>query len=163
YHVYAFNYGTTQFVDYPKLGVWNNAYLITYNVFNNGQTFAGPKLCAFDRTNMLAGNPATQICFQLSTAFGGVLPSDIDGTTPPTAPPVGSSVTFGPNAVTLCHPQNATFPAGTATLTGPITIPVAAFTGACNGGGTCIPQLGTAQRLDSLADRLMYRLAYRNF
>src|SRR5207237_1440657 len=31
------------------------------------------------------------------------------------------------------------------------------------GGGTCIPQAGTTQRLDSLADRLMYRLAYRNF
>src|SRR5439155_1430925 len=28
---------------------------------------------------------------------------------------------------------------------------------------TCIPQSGTTQRLDSLADRLMYRLAYRNF
>ena len=39
---------------------------------------------------------------------------------------------------------------------------VAPFTPAC-GGGTCIPQLGTSQQLDSLADRLMYRLAYRNF
>src|SRR5207249_3197192 len=29
--------------------------------------------------------------------------------------------------------------------------------------GTCVPQSGTTQRLDSLADRLMYRLAYRNF
>src|SRR5205807_4144125 len=27
---------------------------------------------------------------------------------------------------------------------------------------TCIPQTGTGQQLDSLADRLMYRLAYRN-
>jgi hypothetical protein len=26
-----------------------------------------------------------------------------------------------------------------------------------------VPQLGTSQRLDSLGDRLMYRLAYRNF
>src|SRR5205085_7917875 len=30
-------------------------------------------------------------------------------------------------------------------------------------GGTCIPQSGTSEQLDSLADRLMYRLAYRNF
>src|SRR5262249_28803694 len=29
-------------------------------------------------------------------------------------------------------------------------------------GGTCIPQSGTTVQLDSLADRLMYRLAYRN-
>ncbi|MGZ4789164.1 MAG: hypothetical protein ACXVZX_11660, partial [Terriglobales bacterium] len=30
-------------------------------------------------------------------------------------------------------------------------------------GGTCVPQPSTTQKLDSLADRLMYRLAYRNF
>jgi len=39
---------------------------------------------------------------------------------------------------------------------------VASFNEAC-GGGTCIPQSGTSTQLDSLADRLMYRLAYRNF
>jgi hypothetical protein len=47
------------------------------------------------------------------------------------------------------------------TFTGPINIPVAAFTEACS-GGTCVPQPSTKQKLDSLADRLMYRLAYRN-
>ena len=46
-------------------------------------------------------------------------------------------------------------------LTGPTPIPVAAFTTACS--GACIRQSGTTQRLDSLSDRLMYRLAYRNF
>src|SRR5215831_15759633 len=163
YNVYAFNYGTVQFIDYPKLGVWNNAYLITYNVFNNGQTFAGPKLCAFDRTSMLAGAAATQICFQLSTAFGGVLPSDVDGTTPPPAGSPEYFLNFGTNDLELWQLTNLNFTNQTGTLTGPITIPVAAFTGACNGGGTCIPQLSSAQKLDSLADRLMYRLAYRNF
>jgi hypothetical protein len=39
---------------------------------------------------------------------------------------------------------------------------VAAFTRGCN-GGACIPQPGTTNQLDSLGDRLMYRLAYRNF
>ena len=163
YNVYAFNYGTVQFIDYPKLGVWNNAYLITYNVFNNGQTFAGPKLCAFDRASMLAGTAATQVCFQLSTAFGGVLPSDVDGTTPPPAGSPGFFVDFGTNDLELWQLTNLNFTNQTGTLTGPITIPVAAFTGACSGGGTCIPQLSSAQKLDSLADRLMYRLAYRNF
>src|SRR5205807_8425464 len=37
-----------------------------------------------------------------------------------------------------------------------------ALSKACS-GGTCIPQSGTTQKLDSLGDRLMYRLAYRNF
>src|SRR5439155_24126526 len=31
------------------------------------------------------------------------------------------------------------------------------------GGGTCVPQSGTNQQLDSLGDRLMYRLAFRRF
>src|SRR5947199_397924 len=46
--------------------------------------------------------------------------------------------------------------------TGPTDLAVAAFSEACS-GGTCIPQSGTTQKLDSLADRLMYRLAYRHF
>ena len=46
-------------------------------------------------------------------------------------------------------------------LTGPTTVPVATFSRACS-GGTCIPQAGTTNKLDSLADRLMYRLGYRN-
>src|SRR5215472_8395952 len=162
YNVYAFNYGTVQFIDYPKLGVWNNAYLITYNVFNNGASFGGPKLCAFDRTSMLAGAAATQVCFQLSTAFGGVLPSDLDGSTPPPAGSPEFFVDFNTNSLDIFTISNPNFTNGTATLGGPTNIAVAAFTPACN-GGTCIPQVGTNQRLDSLADRLMYRLAYRNF
>ncbi|MBZ5522515.1 MAG: hypothetical protein LAP21_09775, partial [Acidobacteriia bacterium] len=162
YNVYAFNYGTVQFNDYPKLGVWNNSYLVTYNIFNNGATFAGAKLCALDRTAMLAGTAATQICFQLSSSFGGVLPSDIDGLTPPPAGSPAYFMAFGANVLQLWQLSNINFTAGTATLTGSTNIPVAAFSAAC-GGGTCIPQLGTTQQLDSLGDRLMYRLAYRNF
>ena len=37
------------------------------------------------------------------------------------------------------------------------------YTQACPSTGTCIPQPGTSQQLDSLGDRLMHRLAYRNF
>ena len=162
YNVYAFNYGTVQFNDYPKLGVGPNAYYVTYNIFNNGSTFAGSKLCAFDRTSMLAGQPATQICFQLSNAFGGVLPSDVDGTTPPPAGSPEYFLNFGTNSLNLWQMSNLNFTNGTGTLTGPTNLPVAAFAAACN-GGTCVPQLGTNQKLDSLADRLMYRLAYRNF
>ena len=162
YNRYAFSYGNTQFPDYPNLGVWPDAYYISFNIFNNGTTFAGSKACAYDRAAMLAGAAATQICFQLSSSFGGVLPSDLDGTT---LPPTGSPnffVNFGSNSLNLWKfhadfgtPANSTFG-------GPTSIPVAAFTPACN-GGTCIPQPSTRQQLDSLADRLMYRLAYRNF
>jgi hypothetical protein len=112
---------------------------------------------------MLAGAAATQQCFQLSNSFGGLLPSDLDGQT---APPAGSPnfyLNFGSNSLNLWKFHvDFTTPANT-TFTGPVNIPVASFSAACNGGGACIPQPGTRQALDSLADRLMYRLAYRNF
>ncbi|HEY3204014.1 MAG TPA: hypothetical protein VGL03_10180 [Thermoanaerobaculia bacterium] len=156
---YAFSYGT-QFNDYPKLGVWPDAYYITYNIFTS--TFQGSKLCALDRAKMLAGQAATQQCFQLSSSFGGVLPADLDSATAPPAGAPNYMLNFGNNSLNLWkfHVDWAT-PANT-TLTGPTSIPVAAFTSAC-GGGACITQPSTSQKLDSLGDRLMYRLAYRNF
>ncbi len=41
-------------------------------------------------------------------------------------------------------------------------MPIAQANAACN-GGNCIPQPGSTATLDSLADRLMFRVAYRNF
>src|SRR5512142_2707270 len=162
YYRYAFSYGT-QFNDYPKLGVWPDGYYISYNIFNNGETFAGSKVCAFDRTKMLAGDPtATQQCFQLGTSDGGLLPSDLDGTT---APPAGSPnffMNFGANSLNLWKFHVDFANSANTTLTGPTSIPVASFSAACSGGGACIPQPNTSNKLDSLADRLMYRLAYRN-
>jgi hypothetical protein len=160
YARYAFT--QPNFNDYPKLGVWPDGYYVSFNMFS-GNRFVGGRACAFDRSTMLAGGPATQVCFQLGSTFGGLLPSDLDGAT---APPAGSPnfyVAFGSNSLDLWrfHADFAT-PANS-TFSGPTNIPVAAFAAACSGGGTCIPQLGTTQKLDSLADRLMYRLAYRNF
>lgn len=163
YNRYAFSYGGSQFNDYPKLGVWPYGYYVTYNIFNNGQTFAGSKVCSLDRAKMLTGAAAAQVCFQTGTAYGGLLPADLDGAS---APPTGAPeyvMNFGSNSLNLWkfHVDFAT--PGNSTFTGPTSVPVAAFTAACSGGGACIPQSGTSQRLDSLADRLMYRLAYRHF
>jgi hypothetical protein len=85
----------------------------------------------------------------------------VDGTTAPAAGTPEPLVNFGSNALNIWRfSVNWTTPANT-TLTGPINVPVAAFTAACSGGGTCIPQPSTSNKLDSLADRLMYRFAYR--
>ncbi len=160
YYRYAFSYGST-FPDYPKMGVWPDGYYETFNMFN-GNTFAGAKLCAYDRNAMLTGAAATQQCFQLSSSYGGVLPADLDGAT---APPSGSPnymLNYTANALNMWRFHVDWANSANTTLTGPINIPVASFSAAC-GGGTCIPQAGTHQQLDSLADRLMFRLAYRNF
>jgi hypothetical protein len=112
---------------------------------------------------MLSGGPANAICMQQNRSVDSLLPADLDGTTPP---PTGepnfylqmaapSNLNLFKFHVDFTTPANSTF-------TGPTAIPVAPFSEAC-GGGTCIPQPGTTQQLDSLGDRLMFRLAYRNF
>lgn len=161
---YSYSFGTG-FNDYPKGGVWPDAYYVTYNMFANGATFSGAQVCAMDRASMLSGATATQQCVQLSTTYGGLLPAYLDGTT---APPAGApnyvmafnDTSFNSLWLWKFHVDWAV-PANSS-LTGPTSIPVTAFTPACS-GATCIPQTGTTQQLDSLADRMMYRLAYRNF
>ena len=158
YNRYAFQYN--QFPDYPKVSVWPDAYYVTFNMFTS--FFTGARVCAWDRARMLAGQPATQQCFQLSTSFGSLLPADLDG---PTQPPAGAPnymLNFGTNILRLWKFHVDWANPGNTTLTGPTSIGVAAFTRGCD-GGACVAQPGTNQKLDSLGDRLMYRLAYRNF
>src|SRR2546425_2728061 len=159
YYRYSFSYGSVNFPDYPKLSVWPDAYYLTVNFFANGSTFAGAGIAALDRTKMLAGQPATQQLFQTSTSFGGLLAATVDGSRlPPAGSPdylvaLGTSTTLRSWKfhVDWTTPSSSTF-------TGPTNLTVASYARACN-GGTCIPQSGTTQKLDSLADRVMYRLA----
>lgn len=163
YHRYAFSYGT-DFNDYPKVGVWPNGYYITYNMFRRGRTFIGSKVCAIDRDAILgvAARAVTQQCVQLSSSFGGVLPADLDGSIQPPAGSPEYLLNFGTNALNFWRFKVDWVNTANTSMTGPISIPVSAFSRAC-AGGACIPQLGSSQKLDSLADRLMYRLAYRRF
>jgi hypothetical protein len=161
YYRYAYSYGT-DFNDYPKMGVWGDDYYITYNMFKRGRTFSGNKVCAFEGTVMRTGGPARQVCAQTSSSHHSLLPADLEGTVrPPAGSPnfllsmTSTAINFWKFAVTW-----GTTPTGT--LTGPTPIAgISAFSRTCS-GGTCIPQPGTSRTLDSLADRLMYRLSYRN-
>ncbi len=160
YARYAFTYPA--FPDYPKLAVWPDAYYITFNLFgSNG--FAGGMVCAYPRAQMLAAaQNISQQCFNAGTSYGSLLPSDLDGSTPPPAGSPDFVLDFGSNRLNLWKFHvDWTTPANT-TLSGPTAISVASFSSAC-GGGSCIPQPNTTQKLASLGDRLMSRLAYRNF
>ena len=160
YYRYAFP--QPYFNDYAKLGVWPDAYYVTFNMFN-GNSFIGARACALDRASMLVGASATQQCVQFLNAVDSLLPSDLDGAP---APPAGSPnylMTYTANYLRLWkfHVDFAN-PAYT-TTTGPFVMAAAPFSEACGGVGACIPQLGTTQLLNSVGDRPMYRLAYRNF
>ena len=160
YNRYAFSFDN-DFPDYPKLGVWPDAYYVSFNMFHV-VNFVGANACAMDRASMLTGQAATIICFQQPSSISSLLPADIDGSKQPDPGEPGFFMNFGTNSLRLwkLHVDFAT-PANS-TFTGPVTLTVANFSKLC-GGGTCVVQPGTVQRLDSLGDRLMYRLAYRKF
>ena len=162
YYRYAFSYNN--FPDYPKFSVWPDAYYFTFNQFNAaGTAFLGPLACAYDRAKMLIGAPATQQCFSLTTAFDSLLPADPDGNSPVPAGAPNYLMNIGPTALNMWKFHvDFTTPANT-TFTGPTAIPVAAYTQLCSAKGSCIRQPGTNTRLDSLGDRLMFRLAYRQY
>ena len=42
-------------------------------------------------------------------------------------------------------------------------MPAASFTSLCSSTRNCVPQLGTNSGLDAIADRMMFRNAYRRF
>ncbi len=161
YHRYVYKFGTNVFNDYDKLSVWPDAFYASYNLFGI-RKYLGADACAYDRSAMLSGTPAKAICFINPNEFS-FLPSNLDGATPPPSGEPSFFVDLFSSTslhlfrfhVDFATPKNSTFQ-------GPIKIAVKAYTMAC-GGGTCIPQPDTTQKVDSLGDRLMFRLAYRNF
>src|SRR5512133_2673001 len=85
YNRYGFHLGT-DFFDYPKLGVWPDAYYMSMNVFNaDSDTYLGPQPFALDRAAMLAGNPASFITTGITVgpSEDPYLPADLDGSTLP--------------------------------------------------------------------------------
>jgi uncharacterized repeat protein (TIGR01451 family) len=165
---YDFHLGT-DFFDYPKLGVWPDAYYMAMNVFDSsGSAYLGPQPFAFNRAAMLVGNPATFVTTRNPVVFDSsndtIIPADLDGTTlPPAVAPApflmsGTLTTWKlwRFHVNFSAPATSTF-----TLGGNLT--PAAYNVLCLFTQDCVPQKSTLVRLDGLADRAMFRLAYRNF
>jgi hypothetical protein len=164
YNRYEYDFGAN-FPDYPKFGIWPDAYYNTINVFPP-KSFAGAEACAFDRKAMLAGAEANAICFQQPPPVASLLPADLDGST---LPPAGSPnylvgladsthLNFFRFHADFANPANSTF-------TGPTLISVAPFTEICARATSvsCVQEPSPGERVDGLSDRVMFRLAYRNF
>jgi len=153
---YAFEYDV--FIDYPKLGVWSDAYYMTTNNFNGG--FVGMGAHAYERDAMLAGDPDAQMAyFELNSWVGfSMQPADCDGIAPPEGEP-GVFITKGDNndldvyefSVDWENPDNTTFEMV-------YSIPVSYY----NSNVWGIPQPNTSQELDALSSMIMFRMQYRN-
>src|SRR6266446_1372902 len=161
---------TSNFLDYPKLGVWPDGYYMSANVFNTlGTAFLGPQPFVFDRVKMLVGDPTATS--QTKGIIGGsneapFLPADVDGIVPPSVGDPNHFVAFPQSSpliykvwayhVDFATPANSTF-------TLEASVPAASFTALCPTTRNCVPQLGSSANLDAIADRLMFRNAYRRF
>jgi hypothetical protein len=183
YFRYALPVPSNVLPDYPKWGVWPDAYYLSTREVSAGLIGA----YAIDRAAVLAGNPAaTIISFTVpggagggATAGDGLLPTDLDGTQlPPAGSPnffVGSMDNGGPygapqDALTFFKfhadfavPANSTFG-----LTNTLPVdPVDTMFGttSCTVSRMCIPQPTTGNLVDHLGyrQRPTFRLAYRNF
>jgi len=181
--------GVSYFPDWPKLATWGDAYYIGFDILDPSYNYAisGAGFCALDRTNILNGTTANPMqCFKDGTyhpyLMHSPIPADVEGTT---APPQGrdefflsiqnpprDGKTLTTNALNLwdfhvdwANPANSTFNHS--------QVSVPAYTPGCYTlakptDTVCVPQPGTKIGgghflIDSVADRLMPRLAYRNF
>ena len=165
------------FPDYPKWGLKSNAYYQTQNIFSPVLVF-GVNVCAYQANLMRTGNPnASQVCiFDNSdgTYFDdSMLPADDDS--PGASGPevlLGAIDNFLPGdthvyefvfTVDFAKPANSTLAGVNGSM--PISVPAFNLAYCIVGGGLsteCVPQPGTAAQLDTLGDRLMYRLAHFN-
>jgi len=175
--------------DYPKLAMWNsggspaqNAYYLTVNLFN-GVTlgFQGVRVFALDRASMLSGGAAHTIAFNITPAGLGDSYSLVPaGSRTGTPPPAGrdeflisvDSPATGGVTLTQVHgwkfhvdfgtPGNSTLGIGV-NHTPNANITVAGFVDAFTNTSTLlVPQNGTAQKLDTLGDKIMTPLVYQN-
>ena len=178
FNLYAFLISATKLNDYPKFGVWPDAYYLSFNQSNQPSgSYGGQGVAAFDRQAMLAGDPdARMVYFDTFSAdpnLGGMLPSDFDGPPPPDGSPnYFIEVDFPEGYPTdtdilqvfqfhvdwSTDPPDATFDVG-----GKLVLETDPFNANLCNFGNCVPQPDTTQKLETLSDRLMYRLQYRNF
>lgn len=169
YHLYEFQFDN--FNDYPKFGIWPDGYYATFDMFENNakdSPFLGTKVCVFERSHMLDGADASLQCINLyCPQYVGVLPGDFDGSSSSLPPPGSPAYFVGLDSDKLhLWRFSVDWKDSLKSKFEHDEIETKSFEFPCqdNGySGSCIPQRGSAtQRLSSLGDRLMYRLAYRN-
>ncbi len=92
YYRYSITFGSTSpngFNDYGKLGMWNDGYYTSYNIFGGSPAAqnTGAALCVSERSKMLVGDSSAKTLCAPTTFYAGgasLLPADLDGPSQPT-------------------------------------------------------------------------------
>lgn len=163
--------------DYPKFGLWPDAYLFMAHEFS--PSFVDAVIGGFDRNKMLVGDAtAALIVYVLPPGFMGAThfgpePANLEGTTPPPAgqpglfvQPIDTAVWGGAVDRYNIWRVHLDFgvPSNSTINLFELSAGVPAFSSiVCASFGACIPQPFTANKLDILQQFTMYRPVYRNF
>lgn len=166
YFLYEFAFSA--FPDYPKFGVWSNAYFMTCNTAAND-------CIAFEREKMLLGDPtASKINMSFPNFyqfFNSVAPAYAEGPTEPDADEPGYFFAVQDDSwsgVTTDHIKilkatiNWASPGASSVVTHQ-TLNTAAFNSVFTNTWDDIAQQGTSQKLDAVTGIFMYRAQYRRF
>lgn len=170
--------------DYPKFGLWPDAWYFSVNLFASASTFTGVRVYALNRSAMINGSGAPNpgaVAFTVDAATLGdaysLVPATFrTGAAPPGGTPeyflaINSPATAGTVQnqvfawrfhVDFNNPGLSTFGLGANhTPNGSITVNnfVDAF---ASFGPNIIPQTPGSPMLDALGDRLMYPVVYQN-
>ncbi len=173
YYVWRYNYPNNLLNDYPKVGVWTDAYHMTFNQFNNaGTAFLGMGILSQDRPKALAGDPTTSVVYTniatIDPNAGGGLPADIDGLVPPPAGMAEVIAEF--RATEFGDPNDAIryyrwvpdfITPGSSSISVLPDVVLAPFD-ARSPATRLQNEVSGGANLDAISDRLMHRFAYRN-
>ena len=163
YFRYDFLVSPGKFNDYPKLGVWPDAYYLSINEFNAGPGgFSSVVAVAVERPRMLVGGPARMVRIAVPGFNFSLQPSHLEGP----APPSGTPNTFvaqldgAPDGYRLWDFKVDWTNPGASTFTLLPFVQTAAF----DSSVSVVPQAAPGENLDALAgDFLMYRAQFRQF
>jgi hypothetical protein len=174
YYRYDFVVSPGAFNDYPKLGVWADAYYMSANEF--GASFNGAIAVAFERDRMLLGLSAQTVKFGPlgcgSECFFSLQPSDLDGPTPMAGTPntfvmSWDDETWGTGTKSDGYrlwdfSVNWTTPS-LSTFTVLPQVNAAEFDANLCNFLACVTQPSPGEKLDTLSQFTMYRAQYRQF
>jgi hypothetical protein len=150
--------------DYPKLAVWSDGYYMSANLFD-GDTFQHVRVWALNRSDMTSGVSMRHLYFNVSSSlYSNLLPGNMRGSTlPPAGEPAFFASVDQPNIFHLWKFHVDWSTPSHSTFTGPTDMTVTSFNMPCNAAAiqACVPELN-GESVDSLGDRLMMQLQYRN-
>jgi hypothetical protein len=164
---YRYEFTRPLFPDYPRPAVWPDGY---YVPTSTGDDVIQKHACVVDRVRMLKGEPATEQCVIVDDV-NFLNNADLDGRQLPPRGAPNVMLAAGGTQLRKSLEDDGIYAwtfhvdwadSSKTRVDGPVKIAVAPYHYLCDGQLTnCVPQPGTARRLDAQGDKLMARVVYR--